>query len=78
MLVRPKTCKSGQPTQDGSKYSNTKLANSSTGPTVKFLVLEMKRMKKVKLLVSRITTEVLDKLGMYFILTRLERLRLRV
>jgi hypothetical protein len=38
VLERLITCKSGQLTQDGSNYSSSRITNSSTGPTIRFLM----------------------------------------
>jgi hypothetical protein len=57
VLVKPTTCKSGAPTQDGSKFSSTRIANSSTGRAVKSLMLKEERTKKAKQLEFGVTTE---------------------
>jgi hypothetical protein len=44
-----RTCKSGAPTQDGSKSLNMKADNSSIGKTAKFWMLHHQEMKKAKL-----------------------------
>jgi GTPase Era involved in 16S rRNA processing len=53
-------------------------ANSSTGPTRKFLMLQDQRMKKAKLLVLLVTMEEQIKNGKSFILIKLKRQRPRV
>jgi len=53
-------------------------ANSSTGPTRKFLMLQDQRMKKAKLLVLLETMEEQIKNGKSFILIKLKRQRPRV
>lgn len=57
MLVKQTTCKFGAPTLVGSKYSNTKTTNLSTGKIARFLMLRTKRTKKVTQLVFLETTE---------------------
>jgi hypothetical protein len=64
------TCKSGLPTLDGSKFSDMRIINSSTGRVRKSLMLNQERMKKAKLLEYLVTTEVEDNNGMLFILTK--------
>jgi hypothetical protein len=49
VLVKPETCKSGVPTQDGSKYSNTKMDSSLIQLTTKSLMLLDLKTKKVLL-----------------------------
>jgi len=46
MLEELTTCKSGAPTQDGSKFSDMRTTNSSTGRATRFLMLLVERMKK--------------------------------
>jgi hypothetical protein len=52
--VRLRICRSGVPTLDGSNYSSLKETDSSTGLTRRFLMSEIAKTKRVKLLVSRI------------------------
>ena len=77
MLVEQTTCKSGAPTQDGSKYSSMKRANSSTGLTAKFLMSHHPKMKKDKLLVLQVIPVRTTRNGEFFILTKLLRLKQR-
>jgi hypothetical protein len=50
VLEEQETCKSGAPTLDGSKFSNSEMKGSSIQPTIKFLKFYPQKMKKVKLL----------------------------
>jgi hypothetical protein len=74
---RLKICKSGVPTLAGSKCSSLNQANSSTGQTVRYLMLKIAKMKKDKPLVLKQTNVELINNGKYFILTRLKRQRPR-
>jgi hypothetical protein len=74
----PTTCKSGAPTQDGSKYSSMRRTNSSTFRTVRSLMLLEAKMKKVQQLEYMATMEVQTKNGKFFMLIKLIRLELRV
>ena len=71
------TCKSGAPTQDGSKYSDMITNNSSTGQTTRYLMSRVQRMKKEPQLEFMETMERITKNGKFFMLTRLLRLRPR-
>jgi hypothetical protein len=70
VLEKPMTCKSGLPTQDGSKYSNMRTTNSLIGQTTRYLMSRAARTKKVKQLESLETTEVKDNNGKLFILIK--------
>jgi len=74
MLVEPMTCRSGQPTQDGSRYSDTRIINSSTGNQTRSSTLEEEKIKKANKLVFGVTTEADINNGTLFILTKLIRL----
>jgi hypothetical protein len=56
VLEEPTTCKSGALTLDGSKYSSTRITNSSTGKTVRYLMSQEPRMRKDKLFKYTVTT----------------------
>jgi len=64
------TCKSGQPTQDGSKFSSMRRDNSSTGNQARSLMLEELKTKKANKLVFGVTMEELINNGMLFILIK--------
>jgi len=76
--AEPTTCKSGQPTQDGSKFSNMRATNSSIQPTTRHFQLLEPRMMRDKQLLSMETKRELTKSGKSSMLTRLKRLGLRV
>jgi hypothetical protein len=57
VLEEPTTCRSGQPTLDGSKFSNMRTANSSTGRTAKSLMLKAERILKANQLEFGATIE---------------------
>jgi len=63
-------CKSGLPTQDGSKYSDTRTTNSSTGNQTRSSMLEEEKIKKANKLVFGVTTEADINNGTLFILTK--------
>ena len=67
MQEGPMTCKSGLPTQDGSRYSSTRTTNSSTGNPAKSLTSREVRMRKAMLLVFGVTMEASINNGMLFI-----------
>jgi len=48
VLVEQVTCKSGAPTLDGSKFSNSKMVNSLIQQTTKSLKYKAQRMKRDK------------------------------
>jgi phage-related protein len=50
MLEEPTTCKSGSPTQDGSRSSNTLVNNSLTSKMEKHLMFQEQKILKGKLL----------------------------
>jgi hypothetical protein len=56
--VEPTICKSGAPTQDGSKYSSMRTSNSSIGRAAKSLMSLVLRMKRDKKSECSVTTEV--------------------
>jgi hypothetical protein len=70
-------CKSGAPIQDGSKCSNMRRVNSSTGQTTRFLMLDRAKMKKDKLLVYGATTVELINNGKFCMLIKPQRLKQR-
>jgi hypothetical protein len=75
------TCKSGVPTQDGSKYSTIRTNTSSIHQTTRFLMFLEVKMKKVKQLSCGIEMvnkeELLIKDGRLSILTKPPKLELR-
>jgi hypothetical protein len=77
VLVEPTTCKSGAPTLDGSKSSSTRIANSSTGRTVRSLMLQEVKMKKVKQLEFMVIIEARTNNGKLSTLIKQTRLLLR-
>jgi hypothetical protein len=77
VLVRPTTCRSGVPTQDGSKCSSLKATNSSTGRAVRSLKLKEAKMKRDKLLECGVIIVQRTKNGKLFIWIRLKVLKLR-
>jgi len=70
MLVEPMICKSGQPTQDGSRSSSIRTANSSTGPTIRFSMSREAKMRKDMQLVFGVTIEESINNGKLFILIK--------
>jgi hypothetical protein len=60
--VEPRTCKSGAPTLDGSKFSNSKVNSLSILLTIRSLMLHPPRIKKVKPLLSTVETETTSKM----------------
>jgi hypothetical protein len=82
VLVEPEICKSGAPTQDGSKCSNTKMDTSLIQLTTKSLMLLDLKTRKVLLLLCTIemviTLTMLTKNGKSSILTKLLQLEPRV
>ena len=70
MLEEHKTCKSGALTQDGSRSSSMKTANSSTGRAARSLMSEELRMLKDNKLESGVTTRANTKCGQLSILTK--------
>jgi hypothetical protein len=77
VLERPTICRSGAPTQDGSKSLSMKKINSSTGLTARFLMLLDPKMKKVKLLELPEIQVRLIKNGKFSISTRQKQLKLK-
>jgi len=71
-------CKSGQPTPDGSKFSNMRATNSSIQPTTRYFQLMAERRMKDKVLSLMETKRELTNSGKSSMLTRLKRLELRV
>jgi len=68
------TCKSGALTQDGSRSSSTRIANLSTGLTIRCLTSETVRMLKDKLSGSRTILAERIRNGRLFILINLKLL----
>jgi hypothetical protein len=71
------TCKSGALTQDGSKSSSMRTANSSTGPTARSSMLKEEKMLKDKQSVFGVTIEESINNGKLSILIRLMLLQQR-
>jgi len=78
MLVKQTTCKCGALTLVGSKYSNTKTTNLSTGKIIRFLMLRTIRTKKVTQLVFLETTEANTNNGQLPILMKCKMKKLKV
>jgi len=78
VLVEPTTCKSGAPTQDGSKFSSMRRTNLSTGRAAKFLKSRLQRMMKEHQLAFTVTTEEETNNGQSSILTKLTKIEPRV
>jgi hypothetical protein len=78
VLVEPTTCKSGAPTQDGSKSSSTKVNTSATSrKPIDALMFSKVKMMKVRKYRYTIDTTEPTRDGRFSILTRKERLRPR-
>jgi hypothetical protein len=73
----PTTCKSGALTQDGSNCSCTKMNNLSMSRTKRYLMSQVEKIKKDKLLSSGEITVRRIRNGRSSTLTKLERLKLR-
>jgi hypothetical protein len=69
------TCKSGALTLDGSKSSNMKTTSSSTSPKILYLMCPKPRILKDKLFKYMEITVERTKSGMFYILTRLIKLK---
>ena len=75
MLEEPETCKSGVPTQDGSRSSSIKETSSSTSKMEELLMSHLIRIKKVKQSLSIRDTVVQTKDGTSVILMKSKRKR---
>jgi len=71
------TCKSGAPTQDGSKSSSTRTTNLLTGTTTRSLMLKVAKTKKDTQLEYGQTIEENTNNGQLFILIKQRVLKLK-